>query len=72
LVLGQGVILTHPGHDLAARGGNPERILAAPSLSLGFAVGWWRGPRVGFATGIGVLVAAVVGYVVVFSLSLPM
>jgi hypothetical protein len=42
------------------------------AIGLGIAVGWWRGPVAGLATGIGVLATAVVGYVVVFSLSLPM
>ena len=42
------------------------------ALGLGIAVGWRRGSLVGIATGLGVLMAAALGYVVVFSLSLPM
>jgi hypothetical protein len=47
-------------------------VAALLALGLGIAVGWWRGPGAGIATALGVLVAACVGYVVVFSLSLPM
>jgi hypothetical protein len=41
------------------------------ALSVGVAVGWRRGVKVGGAAALGLLVAGVVGYVVVFSLSLP-
>jgi hypothetical protein len=47
-------------------------LVSVMALGLGIAVGRWRGPAAGIVTGFGVLVAAGVGYVVVFSLSLPM
>jgi hypothetical protein len=47
-------------------------VAAMLALGLGMVVGWRRGVVVGIATGFGVLVAACLGYVVVFSLSLPM
>jgi hypothetical protein len=48
-------------------------LLVVPlALGVGVAVGRRRGPAVGIAMGLGVLVAAVIGYVGLFALSLPM
>jgi hypothetical protein len=47
-------------------------LVVSLALGVGVAVGHRRGPVVGIAMGLEVLVAAVIGYVGLFALSLPM